>query len=195
MMRADAVRNRERVLAAARDEFAAHGLGVPIDDIARAAGVGAGTVYRHFPTKEALYEAILLQRVEALASEATSLASLDRPGDAFFGFLASFANEGNDNRALAEALASGGVDVATSLAAASRSLEHALAELLARAQAAGAVRADVSSADLLGLLAGVHAAAERGGNPALMLAVIGNGLRPEPIDHEVNRTKRRPMYK
>ena len=68
MVRADAARNRERVLVAAREAFARRGLDVPIDEIARAAGVGAGTVHRHFPTKETLYTAVLAVLVALLLS-------------------------------------------------------------------------------------------------------------------------------
>ena len=72
-LRADARRNRERILAAATAAFAADGLSVPLDEIARRAGVGPGTLYRHFPAKEALWEAVLHSRLERLADEAESL--------------------------------------------------------------------------------------------------------------------------
>src|SRR5260370_4133101 len=81
-MRADARRNRARVLEVAQAVFATEGLAVPIDEIARRAGVGAGTVYRHFPTKEALFEAIVISRVERLTEEGGSLASAEDPGPA-----------------------------------------------------------------------------------------------------------------
>src|SRR5579872_1691916 len=86
-MRADAVRNRTKVLDAARAAFAAEGPAVPLDEIARRAGVGAGTVYRHFPTKEALFEAVIVDRLLAHAQDAEARLSGD--GDAggeFFGF-------------------------------------------------------------------------------------------------------------
>ena len=85
-LRADAVRNRAKVLAAASEAFAAEGLAVPLDEIARRAGVGAGTVYRHFPTKEALFEAVITDRLLALAADAEArLASNEDAGEAFFG--------------------------------------------------------------------------------------------------------------
>jgi AcrR family transcriptional regulator len=179
-LRADAVRNRAKVLDAARAAFAAHGLAVPIDDIARAAGVGAGTVYRHFPTKESLYEAILVEHVDLLVQEARSYASGDRPGPAFFDFLAGMSTRGSGNRALAEALASAGVDVDSRLADSKRELYAAVDELLAHAQRAGAVRTDVGSAELFGLLSGVHAAAERSDDAAMvgrLIAIVSDGLR------------------
>ena len=78
-LRADARRNRERILAAATAAFAADGLSVPLDEIARRAGVGPGTLYRHFPAKEALWEAVLHSRLERLADEAEALAGLAIP--------------------------------------------------------------------------------------------------------------------
>src|SRR5690348_5744892 len=72
-MRADGVRNRRKVLETAKAVFAAEGLSVPVAEIARRAGVGTGTVSRHFPTKEALYQAIVLEQVEALVARAAHL--------------------------------------------------------------------------------------------------------------------------
>ena len=72
-LRADARRNRERILAAATAAFAADGLSVPLDEIARRAGVGPGTLYRHFPAKETLWEAVLHDRLQRLADEAEAL--------------------------------------------------------------------------------------------------------------------------
>ena len=79
-LRADARRNRERILAAATAAFAADGLSVPLDEIARRAGVGPGTLYRHFPAKEALWEAVLHDRLQRLADEAEALHRAARPG-------------------------------------------------------------------------------------------------------------------
>jgi len=77
-LRADARRNREKVLRAAREAFAASGYGVPLDEIAARAGVGPGTVYRHFPAKEALFEAVVTARIEDLIADARARASLTR---------------------------------------------------------------------------------------------------------------------
>src|SRR6185369_10291950 len=92
-MRADAARNREKVLRAAREAFAESGYGVPLDEIAARAGVGPGTVYRHFPAKEALFEAVVAARITDLVSDARARADADDPGEAFFGFLARIAGE------------------------------------------------------------------------------------------------------
>ena len=86
-MRADAQRNRARILEAAEVVFAAEGIEVPVDVIAEKAGVGVGTLYRHFPTKEKLCEAILLERLVGLTADARQLADAADPGAAFYGFL------------------------------------------------------------------------------------------------------------
>src|SRR5712691_4544222 len=92
-LRADARRNRERVLDAARAAFAAQGLSVPLDEIARHAGVGPGTLYRHFPTKEALIEAVVHDRLQGLAADGAALLDAPDPGAAFFAFLGRLAAE------------------------------------------------------------------------------------------------------
>src|ERR1700745_1782401 len=88
-LRADAARNRARVLDVAYETFAAEGLSVPIDDIARRAGVGAGTVYRHFPTKEALFAAVMKDRMQHLVDDGYALLESDGPDEALFTFLRS----------------------------------------------------------------------------------------------------------
>ena len=93
-LRADARRNRERVLDAARTAFAADGLSVSLDEIARRAGVGPGTLYRHFPTKEALIEAVVQDRLCRLAAEGAALRDSRDPGAAFFEFIERRADEG-----------------------------------------------------------------------------------------------------
>src|SRR5436189_3893468 len=88
-LRADAARNRARVLKVAYQTFAAEGLAVPIDEIARRAGVGAGTVYRHFPTKEELYRAVIEDRLSRIVDDGRALLASQDPGQALFGFLRS----------------------------------------------------------------------------------------------------------
>src|SRR4029079_11647392 len=86
-LRADAARNRARVLQVAYDTFASDGLAVPIDEIARRAGVGGGTVYRHFPTKEALFVAVVDDRLRWIIGSARDLLVAEGPGEALFAFL------------------------------------------------------------------------------------------------------------
>jgi AcrR family transcriptional regulator len=179
-MRADARRNREKLLAAARQSFAAEGLSVPVDEIARRAGLGAGTMHRHFPTKESLFEAIVLSHVDQLVADALSLADADDPGEAFFGFCLGLAQRGTDNRGLAEILAGAGVDAQARIAAGTAELDHALSHLVRRAQAAGRLRTDLAVPEILALLSAVHTAADRtadSGTAPRLMAVICDGLR------------------
>src|SRR5260370_24600456 len=86
-MRSDASRNKKLIVQAAREACATAGLAAPIDEIAQRAGVGTGTLYRHFPTKEALFEAVVIGRVEDLVAEARRLIASNNPKTAFFQLL------------------------------------------------------------------------------------------------------------
>ena len=115
-LRADAARNRARVLEVAYDTFAAEGLSVPIDEIARRAGVGAGTVYRHFPTKEDLYRAVVEDRIGSIVDEGRELAGRRRPRMALFTFLRTVVLQwGATDRGLADALAGVGIDIESAM--------------------------------------------------------------------------------
>jgi len=180
--RADARRNRQRVLDAAESAFAGDGIAVPIDEIARRAGVGAGTVYRHFPTKEALFHAIVLGRLERMTAQARALAGAQDPGAAFFDFLATLVQEGHAKRDLVDALAAGGFVTNPAATPVGREFRGAVGALLDRAQAAGAVRRDVGIEDLMALLRGVSLAVRGSGEPDLpgrLFAVVSRGLRPD----------------
>jgi AcrR family transcriptional regulator len=179
-LRADARRNRDRVLAAAREAFAEHGFAVPLDDIASRAGVGPGTVYRHFPTKEALFEAVSLARVQDLVADARERAAAQDPGTAFDGFLARLAEEAGAKRDLPDALAGVG---SHAMAEAVAELHEALATLLARAQEAGAIRPELTVADLVALFKGLLAVVRADPDPGLrarVFAVVRDGLRARP---------------
>jgi AcrR family transcriptional regulator len=176
-LRADAQRNREKVLRAAREAFAASGYGVPLDEIAARAGVGPGTVYRHFPSKEELFEAVVTARVQDLVGEARSRAHASDPGRAFFGFFDLIRREAAAKRDMPDAIA-----IAGSLQG---DLHAALDELLRRAQEAGAVRADITTPDLIvllkGLLRSINDAPPGTASSDLsdrLLAVVTDGLRP-----------------
>ncbi|WP_037570367.1 TetR/AcrR family transcriptional regulator [Phaeacidiphilus oryzae] len=155
--RADALRNRARILAAAREAFAHDGVDVPLDAVAERAGVGAGTVHRHFPTKEALVTAVIADRLDRLADRAAEFDGADPVGD-FFAFLAELTDSARDNLALASAL--DGTFGTEGEASAAR-LAAALESLLAAAQRAGGVRRDVTAAELHAILSGVLAAEGR----------------------------------
>lgn len=188
--RADARRNRARLLGAAEVVFAEQGIAVPVDEVARRAGVGVGTLYRHFPTKEALFEAVVLDRLGRMADEAERLAGSPDPAAAFFELVEHVGMEVSRKRDLAEALANAGVDLKTVAAEPSERLKRSVGELLRRAQAAGAVRADVDPEDVFGLVVGVCMASEPQSQGTgtrredslasrrRMLAVVCAGLRP-----------------
>ncbi|MDA8045948.1 MAG: TetR/AcrR family transcriptional regulator [Actinomycetota bacterium] len=180
-MRADARRNREQILAAAETAFAEEGLGVPVDQIARRAGVGTGTLYRHFPTKEALFEAVVLEHMAEVAAEAERRARVDPPGQALFDFLGYLAVEGTVKRNLVDALTGAGIDVKSRATESKEAIEAAIQVLLDRAQQAGEVRADIVLADLFGLVMGTCQFAGEHADECSqrrMLAVVCDGLRP-----------------
>jgi AcrR family transcriptional regulator len=180
-LRADAKRNRQRVLDIAQQVFASEGLAVPIDEIARRAGLGVGTLYRHFPTKEALFEAIVVGRMDRLVEEARVSTKAADPGAAFFGFLTRMVEEGAAKRDFLTALAGTGSSLER-IAAIKQRMKRAVAVLVERAQCVGAVRMDVNAGDVLTLVMGTVGAADRhGAGPTerkRLLLVIFDGLRP-----------------
>ena len=173
-------RNRERVLLSAEAVFAEQGLAVPIDEIARHAGVGVGTVYRHFPTKEALYEAIVVRHVDALAAMARAERTDCEAGAVFFEFLSRIATEAHSKRDLTEALASAGVDVKAIADSAFSDLRSAVGTLLTKAQQCGSVRSDVAPDEVFALVGGVCMGAGHDGAPPVnrMVALVCDALRP-----------------
>jgi AcrR family transcriptional regulator len=157
-LRADAARNRARVLEVAYETFAAEGLSVPIDEIARRAGVGAGTVYRHFPTKEALFQAVIQDRMQRLVDDGYALLESDGPGEALFTFLRSMVLQwGATNRGLADALAGIGIDIASAAPDAEDAFLAVLGELLRGAQEAGTARKDLDVREVKTILVGCQA--------------------------------------
>lgn len=182
-LRADARRNRERVLRTARQLFATEGLGVPLDEIARRAGVGPGTVHRHFPAKEELYHAVAIDMLEGLVAEAEALAATGDP-DAVFTLLGRMMATGAANVAVKSALAAAEFDLRTTAPDVAADLTRHVADLLGRAQAAGVARADVTADEVMALVAGAfaairHAAAETSRERSTHIArLILDGLRP-----------------
>jgi AcrR family transcriptional regulator len=157
-LRADAMRNSARVLEVAYETFAAEGLSVPIDEIARRAGVGAGTIYRHFPTKEALFQAVIMDRMQHLVDVGYALLESDEPGEALFIFLRSMVLQwGATDRGLAEALAGLGIDIAQAAPDAEDAFLALLGELLRAAQEAGTARQDIGVREVKSILVGCQA--------------------------------------
>lgn len=178
-LRADAQRNRARILEVAAETFAAEGLSVSVHEIARRAGVGTGTVSRHFPTKESLFEAIMLSRMEQLVQQADSPADGEEPGEAFFAFFSFMVEESATNRGLVDALAGSGFDFQSVAAERRYDVMGAWRNLLQRAQRAGAIREDVDIADVKALLTGCVDRERGAADPiarARMLAIVRAGL-------------------
>ncbi|OBB38406.1 TetR/AcrR family transcriptional regulator [Mycolicibacterium fortuitum] len=178
-MRADAARNRARLLEVAYETFAAEGLSVPIDEIARRAGVGAGTVYRHFPTKEALFQAVIAERIRGVVEEGRSLLTEADPAEAIFMFLRSMVLQwGAADRGLVDALAGSGIDVNTLVPEAEDEYLTVVGDLLAAAQRAGTVRSDITVADVKALLVGCQAMQSYNADVAeRVTSVVFDGLR------------------
>lgn len=182
-MRADALKNRERILEAAQEVFAREGLAVPIDVVAEKAGVGVGTLYRHFPGKEALFEAIVIDRMTQLAELATTLVSSNDPGGALCFFFRELAAQASAKRDLFDAIGSAGIDVKSDCSELMEELMSRIDALVQRAAVANAIRSDVSVKELVSLFMGTcHAAGDAGLDDAAvqrMVGVILDGLRVE----------------
>ena len=179
-MRADALENRRRILDAAESVFAAEGLSVPVDAVAARAGVGVGTLYRHFPTKEALFEAIVVTRLQELVDAANEAPVAADPGEALFSFLRAFGNQASVKHDIVDALTVAGVDIKTHCATTFDDLRAGIGRLLDRAAASGAVRDDVTTDEVIGLVVGACHAAEQPGlgvTTDRMIEVVCDGLR------------------
>ena len=178
-LRADAALNRTRILDAAELVFAQNGAAASTEQVAKQAGVGIGTVFRHFPTKESLLQELLRTRLAMLAAQADALAADEEK--AIFQFFAQFVEQASRKQAVVATLARAGIDVPALMADSGHELRAAVTRLLMRAQRAGVVRADVGVAEVLGLLMGVAHAAEQGAwDPRMQrraLRVIFDGLR------------------
>lgn len=179
--RADARRNIERLVEAAREAFATLGPTAPLDDIARAAGVGSGTLYRHFPNRIALMEAVYRANVQRLCADGERLAATEPPAQALLDWLRGFVTVVSEKRGLAAALTEEGRT--SELFAQCHSMINVTGgRLVDRAKAAGALREDVAVGDVLKMAKAFAAAAESSPEgPALaerLLVLAMDGLRP-----------------
>jgi len=152
--RADARRNYDKLVAAAREAFAEDGTSAPLEEIALRAGVGIGTLYRHFPTRQALLEAVYVDEVEAMARSAADLADLP-PWDALSQWLHRYVGFAATKRALAEALLETADADSDVLLSCRRALSSAGTALIERAQQAGVVRPDATFSDIGRLVGGI----------------------------------------
>jgi AcrR family transcriptional regulator len=180
-LRADAVKNRQRILEAAEATFASDGLATPVDTVAERAGVGVGTLYRHFPTKEALFEAIVMTRLDQLLAEAAAAAAADDPIDALFTFLRHFAREAAAKHDLFDAMGAAGFDIKSQCAESVEEMKRAVDRLIERATASGAIRNDVNAEEVIGLLVGACQAARQSclseAATERMIDIVCDGIR------------------
>ena len=178
--RADARTNRQRILDAAELVFGESGEAASTEDVARLAGVGIATVFRHFPTKATLLEAVLVRRFTRLRDEAIGLVDADDAGQAFFALFGQIVDDAAGKIAIADAVVKAGGDQGRATKA-SEELQQAVGVLLRRAQDAGAVRADIELAEVYALLVGTsRASASANLQPdvrARLLAIVFDGLR------------------
>ncbi|MGL6234733.1 MAG: TetR/AcrR family transcriptional regulator [Segniliparus sp.] len=179
-LRADAVQNRARLLQVAYETFAELGVGAPVDEIARRAGVGAGTVYRHFPTKEHLFLAVVAVRVEEILGRAEELLRTAPPEEAFFVFFTETIDCGATDHGFADALESAGIELPPEVDDSFRDVVQAL---LARAQEAGTLRRDLVPEDVKFLMKGCFAAQrylEDKSRAPFLMSVVLDGMRVRP---------------
>ncbi|TQJ48208.1 TetR/AcrR family transcriptional regulator [Streptomyces sp. NBC_00080] len=182
-MRADARRNYERLLKVAAEAFAEHGEGASLDDIAKRAGVGSGTLYRHFPTRQALLEAAYVDRIEALAVRADELGGELPPGEALVEWLNELCVGTIQVRGMKALLGSAVTDgSAAAVTACGTNMKEAAARLVGAAQREGTLRPDIEPIDVLRLAHGVATASElaKGDRSAIRryVSLLTEGLRP-----------------
>jgi AcrR family transcriptional regulator len=179
-MRADARRNYERLLGEAQRAFAEHGVEASLEDVARRAGVGIGTLYRHFPTRDALLETLLRTRFDGQAERARELLTHPEPLAALQAWLTGLGEATATYRGLVDLTADALNDESSRLYASCHAMREAASHLVERAQQAGELRADVTTHELLLLLhaaswAGPHLPGAGGGQR--LLALVFEGLR------------------
>lgn len=184
-LRADAKRNQQRLITAAAETFADRGAdSASLEEIARRAGVGIGTLYRHFPTRQALLEAVYQDQIEALRARADELIATTDPVSALSGWLLALTAWSKTKHTLVSALmaTSDGESQVRSYCA--KLIRDTAEDLVTRAQNAGQIRADARADDLLKLTHGISYAADRtpddDGLAARMLGMVIDGLRTEP---------------
>lgn len=182
-LRADARRNRDALLAKAREIFDAGGFDLRFDDFARLAGVGIGTLYRHFPTREALAEAVYREEVAAMCAHARDLRTALPPDEALAAFLRGFVSHLRAHQGLARTLATLMATRSGALTEGSEALARAIGELLAAAAEDGTIRDDVGVGPVMMALHGISAAYDRPGGTADadgVISLVLDGLRHRP---------------
>jgi AcrR family transcriptional regulator len=177
-VRADARRNHERIVAAARDAFAAHDIDIAMDEIAKRARIGAGTLYRHFPRREELVAAVYREEVSRLADRAHALRDELPAGEALFGWMREQVRWLRESSGLALTMKAVLEDSSVTYAQCREKLYTAASALLGPAQDAGVVRSDLKQRDLLWLGHGISLATARADEAGAerVLSVVLAGL-------------------
>ncbi|MCC8940164.1 TetR/AcrR family transcriptional regulator [Bradyrhizobium sp. Arg68] len=192
--RADAVRNRERVLEAAKAVFSAGGSEASLEAVARQAGVGIGTLYRHFPTREALFEAVYRREVEQLGDLAEQLQCAPEPVEALRRWMRANVEFVATKKGMISALALVAHGSTELYAYSFDRLTKAIGTLLARAVAAGEIRGDISAEDVLRALIGMCYMHDQPGWQATalrLLDVFVDGLRVRPAGKTAKPAKKK----
>ena len=181
-VRADARRNQEALLVAAKELFATAGIDAPVRDVAYRAGVGMGTLYRHFPKRSDLVAGVFRREVDACADAARTLAAGHPPGEALALWLKRYAGFLTTKKGLAAALHSGDPAFDELPAYFRARFEPALAALLAAAAAAGEARGDIAAYDLLRAIGNLSIATgdDATAHTHRMLDLLIDGLRHPP---------------
>lgn len=154
-LRADARRNYEQLLTVAHALFAEHGTDASLEEVARRAGVGIGTLYRHFPTRDALLEALVGDRFDKLHAEAERLLAAHPPAEALREWLLRFITGTSTYRGLVTTVVATAHGTGSDLDRSCARLEKTGSDLVLRAQRAGAIRGDVAAGDVLAMAAGI----------------------------------------
>jgi AcrR family transcriptional regulator len=171
--------NRERVLAAAEEVFGRAGAAASTEDVARLAGVGIATVFRHFPTKAALLEAVFVAHVDRLVARGQALRDAADAGAAFRDFFTHVVEDATTKLAIADALIQAGSETDGEVERATTALRRTVGALLDRAQRAGAIRDDIELPELYTLLVSASRAAAIQPDPevrARARAILFDGL-------------------
>ncbi len=178
--RSDAMRNRARLVAAAGEAFAERGVDASLEDVARRAGVGIGTLYRHFPTRDALVEAAYRREVEVLCTSADELLAALPPEEALAQWMQRFVGYVATKRGMATALKSMMAADSALFDDCRAQMNDSAARLLEAAAEAGGVRADVDARDLLRAMGGICLATDEADWPdqsRRLVALLLDGLR------------------
>lgn len=181
-MRADGRRNRDQILRVAQEVFAAKGVSASTEEVAAKANVSIGTVFRHFPTKQALLEAMLLDRLAQLTEITEALSRHKDAGHAFFSLLTQIIDGARTSLAFSDTLLQVGVDVHRYPPQLWKGLKDRIATLLEQAQRANAVRSDLKMKELILLIVGISRATQHHSwnakSQAKVLEIVFDGLRP-----------------